>query len=123
MNTRLEGMMILRRAPLAWFKALITAENPMSRFSRSTLSATSSSENRADDGSRASIHWSGGSPRAGEWMPPHNRAGGNLLRVLSTTAKTPGDPPTVSSPVRPASDATTAASDPTGLDAVVASPI
>ena len=97
MDTRLEGTMISHRAPLAWFKAFIIAENPMSRFSRSMLSATSSSENRADVGSRASIHWSGGSPRAGEWMPPHNRAGGNLLRVLSTTAKTSEDPPAVSS--------------------------
>ena len=50
-DTRLEGMMISCRAPLAWFKAFITAENPMSRFSRSMLSATSSSENRADVGS------------------------------------------------------------------------
>ena len=101
MNTQLEGMMISRRAPMAWFKAFITAENPMSRLSRSMLSATSSSENRADVGSRASIHWSNGSPRMGERMPPDNRAGGDLLRVPSTTAKTPEDPLTVSSSVRP----------------------
>ena len=50
-DTRLEGTMISRRAPLSWFKAFITAKNRISRFSRSMLSATSSSENRADVGS------------------------------------------------------------------------
>ena len=45
------GMMTSRRMPLAWLKASIIAENPMSRFSYSMLSATSSSEKRADIGS------------------------------------------------------------------------
>ncbi|XP_066323328.1 uncharacterized protein [Miscanthus floridulus] len=54
---------------------------------------------------------------------PDNRARGDGRRVLPTTAKTPGDPPAISSPVRPTSKATTAASDPTGPDAVAASPI
>ena len=55
-DTRLEGARISRKAPLASFKAFNAAENPMSRFSRSRLSAASSSENRADDGSSAAIH-------------------------------------------------------------------
>ena len=55
-DTQLVGTRILRRAPLAWLKASITAENPMSRFSYSRLSVVSSSENRTDEGSSAAIH-------------------------------------------------------------------
>ena len=58
--------MILRRTPLAWLKASIIAENPMSRFSRSMLSTASSSEKRANVGSSVAIHWSGSLPRVGE---------------------------------------------------------
>ena len=139
MDTRLEGTINSRRALGAWFKAFITTENLMSRLSRSMLSATSSSENRADVGSRASIHWSGGSPRMGERMPPDNRAGGDLLRVLPSTAKTPEDPPVVSSYGRPSPSATVgsaggadcaapldaivAVSDPVGLVTVVATSV
>ena len=50
-DTRPVGMMTSHRRPLAWLKASIIAENPMSRFSRSMLSAASSSEKRADVGS------------------------------------------------------------------------
>ena len=115
--------MLSSRAPLAWFKALIMAENPMSRFSRSTLSATSSSENRADDESRASIQWSVGLLCVGERLPPDKRAGGDGQRVLPTTAKTSGDPLAVSSPVRPTSGATTAASAPAEPNVAAASSI
>ena len=37
----------------------------------------------------------------GERVPPDKRARGDLLWVLSTTAKTPEDPLAVSSSVRP----------------------
>ena len=50
-DTRPVGTMTSRRTPLAWLKASIIAENPMSRFSRSMLSTASSSEKRADVGS------------------------------------------------------------------------
>ena len=55
-DTRLEGARISRKAPVASFKAFNAAENLMSRFSRSRLSAASSSENRANDGSSVAIH-------------------------------------------------------------------
>ena len=55
-DTQQEGARISRKAPLASFKAFNAAENPMSRFSRSRLSAASSSENRANDGSSVAIH-------------------------------------------------------------------
>ena len=50
-DTRPVGTMTLRRTHLAWLKASIIAENPMSRFSSSMLSAASLSEKRADIGS------------------------------------------------------------------------
>ena len=50
-DTRPVGMMTLRRTHLAWLKASIIAENPMSRFSSSMLSAASSSEKRVVVGS------------------------------------------------------------------------
>ena len=55
-DTQLEGVRISRKAPVASFKAFNAAENLMSRFSRSRLSAASSSENRANDGSSVAIH-------------------------------------------------------------------
>ena len=58
----------------------------MSRLSRSMLSVASSSEKRVDVGSRGAIHWSGGSPRMGERLPPDNRAEGDPPLILSTTA-------------------------------------
>ena len=100
-DTRPVGTRISCRTPLGWLKASIIAENPMSRFSRSMLSAASSSEKRVDVGSSAAIHWSDGSPCAGERLPLDNKTGGDLLWVLSTTAKTHEDPLAVSSSVRP----------------------
>ena len=50
-DTRLVGMMTSHRTPLAWLKASVMAENPMSRLSRSMLSKASSSEKRVDVGS------------------------------------------------------------------------
>ena len=50
-DTRLVGMMMSCRMPLAWLKASIIAENPMSRFSHSMLSEASSSEKITDVGS------------------------------------------------------------------------
>ena len=70
----------------------------------------------------------------GELLPANNKAGGDLLRVLSTTATTPEDPLAMSSSIRPTSgavawaaggadcappsDATMATSSPAGLVAV-----
>ena len=88
--------MMSRRTPLAWLKASIIAENPTSRLSRSMLSVASSSEKRVNVGSQGSIHWSSGSPRTGERLPPDIRAKSDLPLVLSTTAKAPEDPLAVS---------------------------
>ena len=45
------GTMKSRRMPLAWLKASIIVENPMSRLSHSKLLAASSSEKRVIVGS------------------------------------------------------------------------
>ena len=50
-DTRLVGMMMSCRMPLAWFRTSITAEIPSSRLSCSMLSVASSSEKRIDVGS------------------------------------------------------------------------
>ena len=50
-DTRLEGMRISRKAPLASLRAPITIESPTSRFSRSKLSVASSSKKRTNAGS------------------------------------------------------------------------
>ena len=50
-DTRPLGMMMSHRTPLAWLKASIIAENPMSRLSCSMLSVASSSEKRVVVGS------------------------------------------------------------------------
>ena len=138
-DTRLEGVRISRKAPLASFKAFNAAENPVYRFSCSRLSAASSSENRADDGSSVAIHWSGGSPLMGERLPPNNRAKGGSLWVLPTTVMMTEDPSAMSSSIRHApgttawtaggvdcatpSDATMAVSDPAGLVAARATSV
>jgi len=59
-HTRPVGMMTSRRVPLAWSTASSMVEIPMSRLSRSMLSAKSSRLKSVDVGSRGLVHRSRG---------------------------------------------------------------
>ena len=100
MNTRPVGTTTSRRTPLAWFRASSMAKIPLLRLSRSMFLVASSSEKSINVGSYESIHWSSGSPHAGEWLRPDVRAKGDSLWVLSTTATMPGDPSAMSLSIR-----------------------
>ena len=74
MNTQLEGTTTSPKAPRAWSRASSTDVIPMSRLSRSMLSAASSRVKSVDVGSSGLAHQSRGSPHTGESLPTDVRA-------------------------------------------------
>ena len=74
-------------APMAWSRASSMDAIPMSRLSRSMLSALSSRVKSTDARSYGSTHWSRGSPRTGEPLPTDVRA-----RDDSSPAPSAADP-------------------------------
>ena len=78
-------MMTLRKAPLAWSKASSMDTIPTSRLSRSMLMVASLTVKSVDVGSYGFVHWSRGSPRAGESLPTDVSTRDDSPPVPSTT--------------------------------------
>ena len=93
-NTRLEGTTTSRNTPVVWSRASSRDAIPMSRLSRSMLSTASSRVKSIDVGSWGSVHWSRGSPHAGEPLPTDVRVRDDSPLAPSATDPSCHDVPT-----------------------------